>query len=243
MSEHHFFDHLFEHAQQVTPYLDGKIARLPDDLLTESLIHIDHSCSDQIRQLYASLAKTHPEAGSAYWLTRTWTLLCWQPIYVAFISVYACQGLPELRSIAQRIQPNFIGGFQFVDTTHQHGTIEELIELAGHDLTALFDYYREEINLWTRIRPGFTKHLIADGILGCIVKLSEFAPQLSHEYLKHQASQWLMACNLPAKLVNTLSVDETTSSLKLVRTSCCLVYKCVGRELCSDCPRHPNNKS
>tara|TARA_Y100001956_G_scaffold61135_1_gene60892 strand:- start:331 stop:1062 length:732 start_codon:yes stop_codon:yes gene_type:complete len=242
MSDHQFFEHLFKHAKQVTPYLDGKLASLPDNLTSEHLIHIDHTCSEQIRQLYACLEKSHPEAGSAYWLTRTWTLLCWQPIYVAFISVYACQGIPDLRSIAQKIQPSFVSGFQFVDTTHQHGTIDELIELAGEDLTELFDYYRQEMNLWTRIRPGFTKHLIADGILGCIVKLSQFAPHLSHEYLKHQASQWLEACNLPTKLVNTLHLDEATSSLKLVRTSCCLVYKCDGRELCNDCPRHPDNK-
>ncbi|MBE4458637.1 hypothetical protein HJ013_24380, partial [Vibrio parahaemolyticus] len=25
--------------------------------------------------------------------------------------------------------------------------------------------------------------------------------------------------------------------LKLVRKSCCLVYKCEGRKLCEDCPR------
>ncbi|MGF1805657.1 (2Fe-2S)-binding protein, partial [Aliivibrio sifiae] len=33
-----------------------------------------------------------------------------------------------------------------------------------------------------------------------------------------------------------------SNQLKLVRTSCCLVYKCNGRNLCEDCPRHPDNK-
>lgn len=242
MSTNSFFDHLFQHAQQVTPYLAGKVESLPVDLQSERLIHISQPCSEQIEQLYLSLKSAHPEAGSAYWLTRTWTLLCWQPVYVAFISIYACQGLPHLTQMAQQVQERFIGGFQFEEDEVRTGTSEALIELAGRELMVLFDHYRQEMNQWTRIRPGFTKHLIADGILGSIVRLHQFAPDLSHDYLRQQAQLWLKACNLPDKLVATLHSDQQDGHLKLVRTSCCLVYKCAGRELCSDCPRHPENK-
>lgn len=242
MSGHSFFEHLFEHSQQVTPYLHGAIKPLSEGGVKSTLIHIDRPSSESIRELYESLKLAHPEAGSAYWLTRTWTLLCWQPIYVAFVAIYSCQGLPKLSLIGQHVQPNFISGYQFDSEDYFQGTEQELVTLAGKELNVLFDYFRQEMSLWTRIRPGFTNYLFADGVLGCLVKLSHFAPDLSAEYLMTQAQQWLVACNLPEKLVGSLRYDETSQQLILVRTSCCLVYKCHGRELCTDCPRHPDNK-
>ena len=240
MSNHSFFDHLFEYSRQVSPYLDGQMGSelCPD----EQWIVPEEPCADHIQGLYHSLSVQHPEAGSAYWLTRTWTLLCWQPIYVAFISIYACRGLPKLSTIRQRIHPQFISGFRFADDTHHHDEIERLVEQAGKELCQLFHYYRQEMSRWTRIRPGFTNHLLADGILACMVRLSQFTPELSEDYLRNQAQLWLKACGLPEKLVNTLSYCQRTQSLKLVRKSCCLVYKCHDGKLCSDCPRHPDNK-
>lgn len=240
MNDHSFFDHLFEYSKQVSPYLDGQISTAPCP--DQHWITLEESCANDIQSLYHSLSIQHPEAGAAYWLTRTWTLLCWQPIYVAFISIYACRGLPKLSAMRQRIQPQFIAGFQFADATHQHGEIEHLVEQAGKELCTLFHYYREEMNSWTRIRPGFTNHLVADGILACMVRLSEYTPDLGYDYLRSQAQLWLRACGLPEKLINTLSYCEQTQSLKLIRTSCCLVYKCHDGQLCEDCPRHPDNK-
>ncbi|MEX0332989.1 siderophore ferric iron reductase [Vibrio tubiashii] len=242
MSGHSFFEHLFEHSQQVTPYLHGTIKPLAEVNAEHPLIHIDRPSSEHIRQLYERLQLEHPEAGAPYWLTRTWTLLCWQPIYVAFIAIYSCQGLPKLSTIGQQVQPNFISGYQFDNEDYFQGTEQELIEHAGKELNALFDYFRQEMSIWTRIRPGFTNHLFADGVLGCLVKLSQFAPDLPGEYLIGQARQWLAACNLPEKLMASLNYDEASKQLVFVRTSCCLVYKCQGRELCTDCPRHPDNK-
>lgn len=241
MNSHSFYEHLFERSRQITPYLDGTIEVIPDDAQAQKILHIEHPCSENIRELYETLKATHPEAGSAYWLTRTWTLLCWQPIYVAFVSIYSCGGLPDLLKIGQKVQPNFIAGYQFSDNHYTEGRTEELIVRAGAELEQLFSYFREEISHWTRIRPGFTNHLIADGILGSIVRLNQFMPDLNADYLHRQAQLWLSAFNLPLKLANTLHYDQNSSSLKLIRTSCCLVYKCDGRKLCSDCPRHPDN--
>lgn len=240
MSDYAFFERLFEHSKQITPYLDGQIA----PLLTSdpSLIHIARSSSPSIRELYLSLKQEYPEAGSAYWLTRTWTLLCWQPIYVAFISIYACRGLPNLTSMAQKLQPTFVSGYQFESLDYRQGNESELITHAGKQLIELFNYFRDEMSQWTRIRPGFTRHLFADGVLGCIVKLHQSAPELGEEYLMQQARLWLQACELPEKLLCSLRYLPQSRELKLTRTSCCLVYKCNGRQLCSDCPRHPDNK-
>ncbi|MCG7497985.1 siderophore ferric iron reductase [Vibrio sp. Of7-15] len=237
-----FIEQLFDYSKQVTPYLDGRVGSIPDDATEQGVIHIDHKCSSHIQKLYDQLAQNTPESGSAYWLTRTWDLLCWQPVYVSFVSIYACKGLPDIKRMGQYTHPDFISGFQFESAQHHRGSAAELIQLAGLQLQELFEFYRAEMNDWTRIRPGFTKHLLADSILGCIVKLQTFMPKLSNEYLQDQAKQWFDACNLPVKLLSSLQVDIETDKLRLIRTSCCLVYKCEGRKWCTTCPRNPENK-
>lgn len=242
MTHDPFIEQLFDYSKQVTPYLAGQLGEIPDNAIEQGLIHIDHDCSAHIQALYERLAKKSPESGSAYWLTRTWDLLCWQPVYVSFVSIYACKGLPEIKRMGQFTHPDFISGFQFESAQHHHGTESELIHRAGQQLHELFEFYREEMSQWTRIRPGFTKHLFADSILGCIIKLQSFMPQMPNEYLLDQAKQWLVACGLPLKLLSSLGIDPETDQLKLIRTSCCLVYKCEGRKLCASCPRNPENK-
>lgn len=241
MSPSPFFEQLFEHARQITPYLDGKVVLSSAPNQTD-LLYFEQPCSDTIQKLYEELKRAHPEAGAAYWLTRTWTLLCWQPIYVAFVAIYACRGLPELRSIGQTVQTNFISGFQFADTGYREGKREQLINAAGEQLKQLFDFYRDEMNQWVRVRPGFTNHLFADGVLACLVKLSQLTPELTRDEIRAHAKLWLNACGLPEKLAASLKSGHDDNSLKLIRTSCCLVYKCQGRKLCADCPRHPDNK-
>ncbi len=237
-----FFEHLFKHSEQVTPLLHGALTPLDEISSKSPFIHIDRSSSENIRELYENFKSAHPEAGPAYWLTRTWGMLCWQPIYVAFISIYACEGLPKLSAMGQQVQPNFISGYHFHSEEFYQGAQQELIDYAGTELNTLFEYFRQEMSLWTRIRPGFTNHLFADGVLGCLIRLSQFAPDLPGEYLLDQAHQWLKACDLPEKLMASLKYDPESKQLTFVRTSCCLVYKCEGKKLCQDCPRHPNNK-
>ncbi|USD40278.1 siderophore ferric iron reductase [Vibrio sp. SCSIO 43135] len=237
-----FFQQLFDYSRQVTPYLEGEVTSCPQDKTGFGLVHIDNDCSGDIQGLYLRLKQENPEAGAAYWLTRTWDLLCWQPMYLAFVSIYACHGLPPLKRIGQGMHANFVAGFSFESHQHTPASQEELIDMAGRDLQELYSFYRQSIDSWTRIRPGFTHHLIADGILGCLIKLQNFVPELTNDYLLAQAQLWFKAFQLPEKLLASLRVDDETGHLKLVRTSCCLVYKCEGRKLCADCPRHPDNK-
>ncbi|WP_114786244.1 siderophore ferric iron reductase [Vibrio tetraodonis] len=232
-----FFDRLFECSRKVTPYLEGKISAVPTNASHQCILHIDHPCSDNIHDLYSRLQVAHPEAGSAYWLTRTWDLVCWQPVYLAFISIYQLGGLPNLTRIAQYVQPKFVSGFQFESEQYVRGTETELIRIAGLQLQTLSTFFRQEMSHWTRIRPGFTNHLLADSLLGCLVKVSQWTSSFSDDDLLQQAEHWLEACSLPVKLANRLSIDEQSDQLVLVRTSCCLVYKCYGRDLCANCPR------
>ncbi|MDN3616952.1 siderophore ferric iron reductase [Vibrio gallaecicus] len=263
MSETFSFDTLFQYSQTVTPFLEGRLKSIeltcensdspleainsqtndqPTSIYSSPSITYGLPCSADIKVLYDSIATVSPEAKQAYWLTRTWGLLCWQPIYLSFISIYACHGLPKIKDMSQDLREQFIAGYQFNDDGVRINEQNTLIEIAATELHLLFDFYREEIGEWARIRPGFTNHLFADAILGCIVQFQQFQPEIPNSYFLEQAKIWIIAAGLPLKSLEGLSVNPETSKLHLVRTSCCLVYKCTGRKLCSDCPKLPENR-
>ena len=271
MSETFSFDTLFQYSRAVTPYLDGRLksakqasdaSEQGSDVSTKQSNEVNDTptnqkqlttsyfpevtygipCSQAIKTLYDSLAEASPEAKQAYWLTRTWGLLCWQPLYLSFISIYACHGLPKIKDMSQDLREQFIAGYQFNDEEVRVDEQNALIQIAATELHLLFDFYREEIGEWARIRPGFTNHLFADAILGCIVQFQQFQPDIPNSYFLEQAKIWFIATGLPLSSLQGLTVNPETNKLHLIRTSCCLVYKCTGRKLCSDCPKLPENK-
>lgn len=232
------YQSIFDYSTQVSSYLSGSFGPLPKTCIRSGSIN----SAEQIKRLYFCIAETHPEAGNSYWLTRTWDLICWQPVYLAFISIYGLKSLPDFNHFAQHSKHNFIAGYRFSSPHHVHSEVEELIPLAAEQLTTLFDDYRQQINRWTRIRPGFTNHLLADLLLRCLTLLQEHEPNLENDYILDQAKRWLSAFGLPTKHLASLQVNTDSGKLKLVRMSCCLVYKCHSGNLCEDCPRHKSNK-
>lgn len=236
MSEQ-FFQQLFHYSKEVTPYLHGSIG-----VIEPGAIHLDNDINPIVQELYQTLSKVHPEAGKAYWLTRTWDLLCWQPMFVAFISIYGFHTLPNLRGMGQYVHSGFVTGYRFPDEQHVHGEIEDLIKEAGGQIREVYDFYQIQMSEWTRIRPGFTQQLMSDGVMSCLLRLQQNFPQFTNEMIQAQANLWLEALGLNTANVSSLYNVGEEQPLKLVRKSCCLVYKCEGRQLCEDCPRTDKNK-
>ncbi len=229
---------IFTHSKQVSPYLSGTFGELPKECIA-----INNPLSSRtIQHIYHHLAESNPEAGNSCWLTRTWDLLCWQPIYLSFVSIYGLKSLPDFGHFGQFTHHNYIAGYRFASEEHSHGEPEELIPVAAHQLSSLFEQYRHQINIWARIRPGFTNHLLADLILSCLIKLQELQPELKNDYIQQQAKLWLEAFKLPTKHLTSLKKDQSSGRLKHIRMSCCLVYKCRNGNLCGNCPRHDANK-
>ncbi len=229
---------IFKYSKQVTPYLKGSYGALH----SRSIAVTNDESHKEIKRVYDGIAQAHPEAGKAYWLTRSWDLVCWQPIYVSFISIYGLYSLPDIKNIAQFRIKAFVMGYRFFNDAHKHGTPEELIPYAGEAILSLTEFYRSQFSVWLRIRPGFTHHLLADLLLSSLIKLQQHEPSLTNEYIIDQARRWLEACRLQEKHLSCLTVDARSGMLKLVRISCCLVYKCNTSKYCDDCPRHPDNK-
>ncbi|MGF1743165.1 siderophore ferric iron reductase [Vibrio profundum] len=243
MSSDCSIEQVFLSAEQLSPYLKGY--RCGANPMGKSrLISGANENVQVVSDLFYELGQCSPEAGNAYYLTRTWDLLCWQPIYLAFIAVYQCRGLPDLGTIVQHVEPTYTSGFYFSNETLLTGEAEWLITQAGRALSQLFTQYRDQMNQWIRIRPGFTRHLFADAILQQIVKYQSIINETCSTGKKgdemgvlQHAKLWLEACELPLKQLDNLRSDSNTGNLTLVRTSCCLAYKCSGVSLCDDCPR------
>ncbi|WP_242011027.1 siderophore ferric iron reductase [Vibrio furnissii] len=145
------FESLFHYAQQLTPYLDGRVGIAQAG---EEAIALERHNGDTFAAIYDEIKAASPEAGQAYWLTRTWGLLCWQPVYLSFLSVYTQKALPDFTRMTQYRRPLFVAGFSFEPHEWQHGNRTQLIHRVAHQLTTLFEQYRAEMNEFVRIRPG-----------------------------------------------------------------------------------------
>lgn len=233
-----FFRALFENCKHVTPLLDGKVS-VPE---CEQLLPQQTEQNRRLLSaLYQRLSEQHTSAGNGYWITRTWDLVCWQPMFVAFVAVYACRGVPRFDSMAQTVDGYWVAGFSFQTQAHQHGELPKLISLAGRTLSALFEVYRQDIESFTRIRPGFTQSLMSDALLNCLVKLSHFEPTLTLEEAKTHAELWLSAFQLRPRAAQQLYLDDD-GALNMHRISCCQVYKCESGSYCDNCPKRARSR-
>ncbi|MGO2509737.1 MAG: siderophore ferric iron reductase [Vibrio hibernica] len=237
------YQQLFHFADHVTPYLRGELldqdAHFNANMGFEDKLFANKNNQDLLQEIYAKLQVAHPEAGHAYWLNRTWTLLVWQPVYISFISIYNLNALPSLSGMTQhwKGEANFVAGFTLQDVAMHDGTPEQLIEVAAAELKPLFEHYREQLDQHIRIRPGFTNHLLADALVVALLRLQDLHKDLPQQYIPEQAQLWLQAFDLPLKALQSLTFELTTNQWRFVRTTCCMVYRCDGRDLCDNCPR------
>lgn len=236
-SQQHSLTPLFDLCRQVIPYLDGKC-------LSPSLNHespeenwLIGEVQDKliINNVFNELKTHYPEAGQRYYMTRTWELLCWQPMYISFIAIYGLQARVDLSTFMQPHQDHSIYTFRFVDHQLETGEIQPLIIKAASQLNALFEHYRQSLDSLVRVRPGYVKRLNADLILSILMKLPTLLPHFSQQDVFEHARLWLKAMHMPEHLVNSLSVDDQ-QVLQHARTSCCLTYE-ANNTPCDNCPK------
>lgn len=210
----------------------------PSDFLLSNQPSNQSKDSQLIKALYESIQASTPEAEHAYWLTRTWTLVCWQPLYVSFISIYALKHLPQLDSFYQRQQNNSVLGICFSSDQFFQGTTEALITKAAHSLAGTFQYYQQILDKLYRCRPHFTQRLLKDAILTVLVQLKEHSPTpLSAFYIKQQAELWLEAFALPKLDEQVFSINNQLDEVQYRRETCCYVHKTQDGDYCQNCPK------
>lgn len=223
---------LFKQCERVTPYLKGELGRS-----TKEMISTQGSNLVQIKSLYRGLQTNSPEAEKVYWLTRSWDLLTWQPLYLAFTAIYSMKSLPNLSHMAQHQKHGLIAGFRLNEAECTRGDYACLIHKAGQQLSQMFEHYRVELDLWLRCRPGFVQHLVADAILAKLLEVQKQHSEMTDSLVLHHAKLWLSAFNISNKHLASLYLSKLDNKLKLSRTSCCSVYKTKSGTVCDNCPR------
>ncbi|WP_133153912.1 siderophore ferric iron reductase [Vibrio sp. 10N.261.55.A7] len=220
---------LMDAARQVTPYLNGKVAPAETGML---LVNDDNSAL--LTKMYQEISRLHPEAKHAYFLTRTFSLLSWQPIYLAFIGVYGFNMIPDFSSMSQNYRNGLISGFHFDSSECRRGDKADLIAEVGQTLGDIVMYWQQELDVLYRCRPGFSRQLMADFLLMSLMKVHHHFDAFERDDVIEDAKLWLEAFQLPKQTIKGFSVE---SPLSYTRKSCCLVTQTKHGELCADCPK------
>lgn len=233
---------LLDNCRSLSPYLDGQSLLNPKFNEGELWISSCEEESESIQVLYDSIRQAYPDAGRVYWATRTWDLLCWQPLAVAFVAVYQSGVAPSFENFYQRASSCLISGFQIQTQTLHHGNVESLIQSVSINLENLFSKYRKRLNQITRCSANFSNQLLADNLLGNMINVQRMSPSTASETLLAQLQFWIEGLKLPDSILNTI-VSNPDEPIVRIRRSCCLADRVDGGALCSDCPRLQSNKT
>lgn len=228
------YQQLFHYAEQLTPYLKGKIGAADHQHISAA-----HGDPELLNALYLHWKKAHPEAGMPYWLTRSWTMLAWQPLYIAFISVYALNSVPPMSKMALDYKEGVVAGFHLCGDNWFTGERSALIKYACTELAIILDGLQSQFNQFQRMRPGLTRPLIADAVLEALVQRQALLAEheLSTNDIQEQAQLWFDHLGLPKSHLQALKHNSQTGYWELHRISCCMHYRRHDGTLCDNCPR------
>lgn len=227
------FRQLLTTVEQLIPGIEGELPGSSPDLIC-----VDRVNRTQLEQLYQYWQCQYPEAGPVYWRTRGWNLLCWQPLWLGVIGVYAVGALPsQLGFISQRYraEDGLVYGFSLPDEDCVPGLPEQLIALMGDQLRPLYTELLDQFTDISGIRERAASLLLAEQLLDIFVKMQPYRPELSASQVRDQAALWLQALGLPELHLSAL--QQQGSTLCLLRHSCCQHYRRRDGELCDNCPR------
>ena len=237
---------LFMACKEASVHLSGTLnvdLRVPDNNTEKHTLLLNGKAQDidAIDYLYESLKSAFPNAGQAYWITRSWNLLCWQPLYIAIIAVYQCQQVPSFIGFTQQVRPLMVSGFSFSSSQVVTGQYRELIQQVGKQLKPLFEFYQFHLNEQVRCRPSFAKRLLADNLMIKLVGLQKQMPQFSSTEIIEHAHCWFDVLGLDKRLIDSFYMQK--NSIEMKRSSCCLAYKTPTGKLCVNCPKNRPDKN
>ncbi|MCH7373192.1 siderophore ferric iron reductase [Aeromonas sp. MR16] len=233
-------DALFAAAEQLIPSLKGRLVAEAMPLLAPA--DTDLAPPEVTLALHDHWRLAHPEAGPAYWLTRSWGMLCWQSIYLAMVAVYRVGAVPALDRMGLGYNAGLVSGFTLPALPMIRGEREVLIEAVGRRLRSHWQALFELMASVQRLRPGFIRPLLADDLLAALVRVPDFFGEISREQVAAHAPLWLAACGLPAEHLagwrQCGELEPASAVPGYVRQRCCLHHKRSDGRLCDNCPRH-----
>lgn len=188
--------------------------------------------------LYERLAVSYPAAGQPFYAVRLWTNLMWQPAYLSVIAVHLHGALPQVTALAQARQNLDVNGYRLAAGVQRAGDTEELIAQAGRELRAMGDIVLAEINAVTKLKRVTALRLLADRMLGLMVRLSHFRPEIGMDAQYRYCALWLSAMGLSGQGgLETLDLPNGGQVAIMARKGCCLDYLAFPERYCASCPK------
>ena len=188
--------------------------------------------------LHERLAVSYPEAGQPFHAVRLWTNLMWQPAYLSVIAVHLHGALPAVTTLSQARQNLDVNGYRLAPGPQLEGSTDELIAKAGRDLRAMGDAVLAEINGVTKLKRTPALRLLADRMLGLMVRLKHFRPEIGVAEQYRCCELWQAAMGLEGHGgLETLDLPDGEQVAIMARKGCCLDYRAFPGRYCASCPK------
>lgn len=192
-----------------------------------------------ISALYRHWQAQFPEAGAPYWSVRCWTLLHWQPCFLAVTAVHGVGVLPPLTALKQSLNgQGVVAGYQLPAQGWRQAEQSEAIRETGSLLARLCEHLLNELNQVTSLKPLSARRLVADTLLLALRELPRVTPGVTPGQVLALSQQWLAATGLARQsALVPVRLDCGRQALVLDRKGCCMDYRRVGGAVCASCPR------
>lgn len=193
----------------------------------------------ELKRLLAHLQQHFPEAGAPYWSVRSWSLLIWQPIALAVISVHCLNIRLPLTAINQDEKQGVISGYSLMDIPCHSGEVAELIEQTAKELRLLCGLFFSDLNHVMALREALARRLVADILLHTLNFVSKQYLNLSNQHIEQIGKLWLSHMGLLGESdFIPITLKNGSERLFLNRKSCCFDYRRAGGSVCASCPKN-----
>ncbi len=224
---------LLELAAAALPGLDARLAApTPEQLLPGAAGE-----GERLQQLVNHWRQAHPEGGPHYWSARVWTLLVWQPVYLALLGVHLGRCVPHLDGMAQQQRDGFVMGFSLPEHSPFTGDEEQRLDFAAQQLGARLEAQWQALTPLQPIHRKMAMRLAADYLLDGLL-LVQRRLGLDNARVQQLRERWLKALQMPgASGLIEVQLDDGRTPLALERKVCCQHFRRADGSLCSTCPK------
>lgn len=210
-----------------------------------------------LESLYSQCQVANPEAGERYWSTRVWTLLIWQPAYLAVAAVHGMSRSVDFSCLQQSVSQSSVHGFFLQDDALLNvATVSSYCEsmeaseswrlllATAESLCRLVNGLFSELSSICKLNRTNSYGLVADALLSGLMALYRALPGFKHVHAVIFGRLWCHFMKLEDRhgvAVSQLEIraaisDGSRSDLFLKRKSCCRHYLVDPGNLCLDCP-------
>ncbi|WLQ11848.1 siderophore ferric iron reductase [Hahella aquimaris] len=226
-------DALLRAAALAHPALTGEIG-----FDNAGLIRAKADNQEILTQLHSYWRDACPEAGAPYWAVRSWTMLVWQPTFLAVAAVHLVGTAAPLSELGQKYAQGVVAGFRMPPVATPSDAVERLIEVSGAELAQVCEIFLNQLNRIARVKPLIAKRLVADSLLSALARLSLLASPPDNQQIQQWAQAWLKAMDLIGySNLTPIALCNGRLQLTLDRKACCLHYLRQDGELCASCPK------